>query len=145
MAAVATITLNDAQATPAAHNFIPLGPDQLGAWWFEDQGSGSQTIGFNRISLQLVRPKNPRPGENSGERMNRLKIGIHTPKLETLATNDSGLVPPPTVAYIPRATLELMLPERAILQDRKDLRKYAQFLLADAQVIAMAESLQNVF
>jgi hypothetical protein len=35
--------------------------------------------------------------------------------------------------------------ERALLQDRKDLRKYADFILAETQLTAMVESLQNVF
>jgi hypothetical protein len=35
--------------------------------------------------------------------------------------------------------------ERALLQDRKDLRKYADFLLAETQLTNMVENLQNVF
>lgn len=144
MPAVANIVLADAQATPVNHTFIPLGPDSNGVWWFEDQ-TGTSSIGYNRISAELKRPINPAPGSDSSTRMNRLKLGIHTPKLETLGTNDAGLTPSPTVAYIPRASIELALPERAVLQDRKDVRKYAQFLLADALVVAMAETLQNIY
>jgi len=144
MAAVANIVLNDAQATPVAHTFIPLGPDAQGTWWFEDQ-TGSAAIGYNRISMNLKRVGNPAPGSDSGGRVNRLSLGIHTPKLETVANNSAGITPPPTVAYVCRANLELILPERCSLQDRKDLRKYADFLFADAQVIAMAENLQNVY
>jgi hypothetical protein len=144
MPAVANIVLNDAQATPVAHTFIPIGPDKNGVWWWEDQ-SASQSIGFNRISAQLVRAGNPAPGSNSGDRMNRVKITIHTPKLETLATNDNGLTPPPTVAYIPRVNVEFILPDRCTLQDRKDLRKYSDFILAETQVTAMVEALSNVF
>jgi hypothetical protein len=144
MAAVVSIVLNDAQATPVAHTFIPLGPDQTGKWWFEDQ-TGSSAIGYNRISLELVRAQNPAPGSNAGDRMNRVKIGVHTPKLETLGTNDSGLTPPATVAYIPRVNVEFLLPDRATLQDRKDIRKYCDFLMAEAQVTAMVELLQGVY
>jgi hypothetical protein len=144
MSAVANIVLNDAQATPVAHTFIPLGPDSKGVWWWEDQ-SGSNAIGYNRISLQLTRSALATPGSNSGERVNRVKIGIHTPVLETLGTADNGITPPPTLAFTPRFTAEFILSERASLQNRKDLRKYADFLLADTQVIGMVESLQNVF
>jgi hypothetical protein len=35
--------------------------------------------------------------------------------------------------------------ERAVLQDRKDLRKFADFLIAEAQLTAMVETLQNVY
>jgi hypothetical protein len=145
MAAVVSIVLNDAQATPVAHTFIPLGPDQNGAWWYEDQSVGTSPVGYNRISLQLVRAPVASPGTNAGERTARVKIGLHTPKLEALGTNDSGLTPPPTVAYTPRCNVEFILSERSILQDRKDLRKYVDFLMAEAQVTAMVETLQNVY
>jgi len=144
MSAVATITLQDAQATPVAHNFVPLGPDKNGVWWWEDQ-TGAASIGYNRLSMALIRPSPAQPGQSSAERVNRLRLGIYTPKLEALGVSDSGFTPSPTIAYAPRAVMELIMSERSVLQDRKDLRKYAQFFLADAQVIAAAESLQNVW
>lgn len=144
MAAVVNIVLNDAQGTPVAHTFIPLGPDKEGRWWFEDQ-SPTNAIGYNRISLQLVRPSTPVASPNPGERTNRVKVSIHCPVLETLGTADNGLTPPPTVAYVPRFTAEFIMSERASLQNRKDLRKYADFLLAETQLTAMVEQLQNIF
>lgn len=144
MSAVTSIVLNDAQATPVSHTFVPIGPDKQGTWWWEDQ-SASSSIGYNRISMVLTRAPNPAPGSNSGERVNRVKVGIHTPKLESLSNNSAGLTPPPTVAYICRCNIELILPDRASLQDRKDLRKYADFLLAETQLTAMVETLQNVY
>lgn len=144
MSAVANIVLNDAQATPVAHTFIPLGPDKNGAWWFEDQSSAN-AIGYNRVSIHLTRAALASQGQSSGERVNRVKIGIHTPVLETLGTADSGITPPPTVAYVPRCNIEFIINERASLQNRKDLRKYAQFLMADTQVVSSIESLQNIF
>jgi hypothetical protein len=144
MSAVIDIVLNDAQATPVAHTFIPLGPDQNGAWWWEDQ-TGASPIGYNRISMQLVRPSPAQNGSNAGDRTARVKFGIHTPKLETLGTSDSGLTPPATVAYTPRCNVEFIMSERSTLQDRKDLRKYVDFAMAEAQLTAMVEQLQNVY
>lgn len=144
MSAVTNIVLNDAQASPVAHTFIPLGPDTRGAWWYEDQ-TGISPLGYNRISLQLVRGNSFANGSNAGESSSRVKLSIHTPKLETVATNDAGLTPPATIAYVPRANFEFIISDRGLLQDRKDLRKYAQFLMAEAQVVAMVETLQNVF
>lgn len=144
MSAVANIVLNDAQATPVAHTFIPLGPDSTGVWWFEDQ-TGVASLGYNRISVQLIKPSAASAGTDSSKRVNRIKLGIHTPKMETLSNNSAGLTPPPTVAYIPRCNIELICSERSILQDRKDLRKYAQFLLADTQVVSAAELLQSIY
>lgn len=144
MSAVANIVLNDAQATPVAHTFVPIGQDAKGVWWYEDQ-SASAPIGYNRISLELVRAGNPSPGQNAGQRMNRVKIGLHTPKLETLGNNSLGITPPPTVAYIARANLEFVIPDRSTLQDRKDLRKFVDFLAAEVQVTDMVENLRNVY
>lgn len=144
MSAVANITLNDAQATPVLHTFIPLGPDKNGVWWWEDQ-TGNSSISYNRISMQLVRPSPASAGQNSDSRVNRVKIGIHTPKVEALGVSDSGYTPSPTIAYTPRFTAEFIMSERALLQDRKDLRKYADFLLAETQLTAMVEVLQNVY
>lgn len=144
MSAVANIVLSDAQATPVVHTFIPLGPDRNGVWWFEDQ-SASNAIGYNRISLALTRAALASQGQSSQERVNRVKLGIHTPVLETLGTADNGITPPPTIAYVPRCNIELIMNERSSLQNRKDLRKYAQFLMAETQVVSMVESLQSVF
>lgn len=144
MSAVANIVLQDAQATPVAHTFIPIGPDTSGTWWWEDQSAVS-SIGYNRISMLLSRAQNPAPGSNAGSRVNRVKVGFHTPKLETLSNNSAGLTPPPTVAYIPRCNVEFILPDRSVLQDRKDLRKFIDFLMAEAQLTAMIENYQNVY
>lgn len=145
MAAVANIVLADALVTPVNHTFVPLGPDTSGVWWWEDQSAPS-AIGYNRISALLVRPGNPTAGTSSDrDRVARVKIKIHTPKLETLSTNDAGLVPPPRVAYVPYFTCEFALPERGILQDRKDIRKYASNLLANVLISDMIENLQNVY
>lgn len=144
MSAVTNIVLNDAQATPVAHTFTPVGPDQSGTWWFEDQSAASP-IGYNRISMQLVRASNPAPGSNAGGRINRVKVGLHTPKMETLGNSSAGITPPPTVAYIPRCNVEFIIPDRTSLQDRKDLRKFADFLLAEAQLTDMVENLRNIY
>lgn len=144
MAAVASIVLNDGLATPVAHTFVPLGPDQKGVWWFEDQ-SASSPIGYDRISLQLVRSGNPAPGSNAGSMVNRVKMGIHCPTLATMGTNDAGILPPPTVDYIDRCNIEFILPAQDNIQNREDVRVYANQLLINAQVIAMIEQLQNVY
>lgn len=144
MSAVANIVLADAQATPVNHTFVPIGPDKQGVWWWEDQSTTS-SLGYNRISAQLIRPGNPAPGASAESRMNRVKLTIHTPKLEVLSNTSSGFTAVPTVAYIPRSTHEFILSDRAVVQDRKDSRKYAAGLLADAQIIDMIENLRNVF
>lgn len=145
MAAAANIVLNDALATPVAHTFIPLGPDANGVWWFEDQ-SGASPLGYNRISMSVVRPLTSAQGESSEKRMSRVKVGVHTPKLEnTTNSTVSGVAPAPTISYTLRCNVEYITPERAALQDRKDIRKFVQFLMADTAIVNAVESLQGVW
>lgn len=144
MSAVANIVLADAQATPVNHTFVPLGPDSNQAWWFEDQTAASP-IGNNRISLQLVRSAPASAGQNAGDRTSRVKIGLHCPVLETTGTNDSGITPPPTVAYVPRFTAEFIMSDRSTTAQRETLRKFAYGLLNDTQLKDMVEDLINVY
>jgi len=145
MAAATNIVLADAQATPVNHTFVPLGPDKNGAFWFEDQSAASP-IGNNRISISVTRPLSGAQGESSQNRVARCKATLHTPKLEnTTNSTVSGVQPAPTLSYIPRVNVEFIIPERASLQDRKDLRKFAQFLCADAAIVNGVESLQAIW
>lgn len=145
MPAAANIVLLDAQATPVSHTFVPLGPDAQGTFWFEDQSLASP-IGYWRVSLQLKRPPNPKPGENSDKRVLRAIIGLHEPILENVSNSTvSGIAPAPTLSYTSRCISEYVLPERTTLQNRKDLRKMSSSLQNDALVIALVESLQGIW
>lgn len=145
MAAAANIVLADAQATPVNHTFVPLGPDEKGTFWFEDQSAASP-IGYNKISISLSRPLLGKQNESSANRMSRCKIGVYTPKLENVTNSTvSGVAPAPTLSYVPKAWIQFDIPERSALQDRKDLRKYVQFLMADTAVLNAVESLQGIW
>lgn len=144
MTAVTQIVLADAQETPADHTFIPLGPDKNQVWWYEDQ-SQATPIGFWRISIQLVRAGPPSSGTSAGDRIARVKVGLHEPSLETVSNNSAGIVPAPIVAYVARTLTEYILPERSTLQNRKDLRKMSALLQADSQVVAAVETLQGIY
>lgn len=144
MAAV-NIVLADAQATPVNHTFVPLGPDREGVFWFEDQSQASP-IGYWRISYQLKRPSAGQAGQNSNQRTYRAVIGLHEPVLETVSNNTvSGIAPAPTISYVPRSFVEFVMPERASLQNRKDLRKMAYNLLNEAQLVSLVEGLVTPF
>jgi len=145
MAAVATIALSDALATPVVHNFIPIGQDKNGTWWFEDQSPAS-AIGYNRISVSLTRSALGASGQASAaNRVNRCKLGIYLPVLETLGTNDAGVTPPPTVAFVNRCNIEYSMPERNSLQNRKDLVKYSANLPLNALVNSAVQDLQPLY
>lgn len=144
MPAVATIVLADGQATPVNHSFIPAGQDAQGVWWFEDQSSGN-AVGFNRISIALVRPGNPAPGASSENRLYRVKVGLHMPVLDSMGTSDAGFTPAPRVAYIERFTAEWIIPERASQPQRYDLWKFSAQLGYESQISAMVQSLIGIY
>lgn len=135
------IVLADAQATPANHTFVPIGRDKNGIYWFEDQ-SATNAIGYWKISVELSRPAVAQAKMSSEGRTMRARIGLHEPILEAVSNNTvSGIAPAPTVSYVPRSFSEFILPERATLQNRKDLRKMMSNLLAEAQVTSVVENL----
>jgi hypothetical protein len=141
--AAANIILADAQATPVNHTFIPIGYDQNGVYWWEDQSQASP-IGYWRISMVLQRPAPGAAGVDSSKRVYRAKIGLHEPTLENVTNSTvSGIQPAPTLSYVPRTFVDAILPERSSLQNRKDLRKMSANLLAEAQLTAMIETLQT--
>lgn len=146
MAQAANIVIADALATPVNHTFVPVGvdPKDPARFWFEDQ-SQSSAIGFWRVSIKLVRPSNSKSGDQSNGRTSRCTIELHEPVLETLSNSSSGMIPAPTVAYVSRSITEFVLPERSSLQNRRDIRKMHQLLLADVQVIAAVENLLSIY
>lgn len=138
------IVLADAQGTPVNHTFVPIGRDGKGLYWFEDQ-SATNAIGYWKISVELVKPAVAIAKQSSEGRTIRCKIALHEPILETVSNNTvSGIAPAPTVSYVPRSFHEFVLPERASLQNRKDMRKMAANLLADTQVVSVIETLSYI-
>jgi hypothetical protein len=140
MAQAANIILADALATPVNHTFAVTSISQ-NETLFEDRISGTP-IGFGKIKVGI---KAPSTSGKVGNRNYVAVLQVAVPVLETLGNNSAGLTPPPTVAYTVRATLTIDIPERSTLQQRKDIRKYTEKLLADPQVIALVENLERLF
>lgn len=141
MSNIANIVLADAQATPVDHTFAPaLTATDIARW--EDR-SASQYIGFNKISMELKRPSG---NSQVGNRNLHLIVKVETPKLENVTNSTvSGIAPAPTVSYRPVATLDVTLPERCSLQDRKDLQKYLQELMANSFVTDLFEKYELAY
>lgn len=143
MPLLSNIVLADALATPVNHTFIPMGLDKSGILWAVDQ-SQSNVVGYWKVSIEFKQPSAAKPGESSANRTYRLKIGLHEPVLETFGdSSSSGILPAPTVAYIPRSFVEYIIPERSALIDRKNLAKMTPLLLQNSQIVAMVETLAN--
>jgi hypothetical protein len=145
MTTAVAIALADAQATPVTHTFNPFGLDpKTGLFTFEDTSAAS-AIGNWRIKIALKRPPAPSSGVSSKGRVYRATITLEEPVLETLSNSTvSGILPAPQVAYVPRCFIDLVLPERSSLTDRKSLRKMTWNLMNDANVVAVVENLYNL-
>jgi hypothetical protein len=140
MAAATAVTINDGLATPVAHTFAPA-KTQADYALLEDRSGGSY-ISYGRLSFELKRPTGP---SRSADRSLRLTVRIETPKLETLGTADSGLTPPPTIAYRPTVEVIYTLPERCLLQDRKDLLAYMKNLHSSSALIDAVEKFELLY
>lgn len=145
MSQLTTVTLTDAQATPVAHNFVPNGRDEKGTFWLIDR-SLTNAIGYWKISIEFKEPPPATAGTASKDRSYRVRYGLHEPIMEALSNSTaSGVLPAPTVAYIPRSFMEFILPERSVLLDRQNIRKMSAGLLNDAQLLNIVQLLDRPY
>lgn len=145
MSQLTYITVADAQATPVAHNFYPNGRDEKGTFWMIDR-SQANAIGYWKVSIEFKEPAPASAGVSSKDRSYRIRIGLHEPVLETLGNSSTtGVLPAPTIAYVPRSFTEFVIPERASLLDRQNLRKMAANLLTQPQFQTIVENLDRPY
>lgn len=143
MTAIAALTINDGAATPVAHTFSPVDIQNGVAKWADR--IGGIAIGFPTVSYRLRQPIGTSK-VSSGDRVYRLSLKVSTPVLEvSSASTGTGIQPAPTKAYEPYANIELVLPERSTLQQRKDLLAYVKNYLANAVVTQGVENFEAVF
>lgn len=138
-------TLADAQATPVNHTFAPNGRDDKGTFWLLDR-SQENAIGYWKMSIEFKEPAPASAGASSKDRSYRVRIGLHEPVMETIGNSTvSGVLPAPTVAYVPRTFLEFVIPERSTLLDRQNLRKMAWLTLNLSQIASIVENLDRPY
>lgn len=132
MGALVNLTAADGATTPVTHTFVPLGPDSNGIQWFEQTSPApANAAAAKRISISIKRAK---VGQ-SLTGVAKIVAQIWCPVMETVGTSDSGITPPPTVAYTLFARIEYFMPERSTEQERQDLRVIAANLIANNQII----------
>lgn len=132
MGALTNLTAADGANTPVTFTFIPLGPDQNGVQWFEQTNPvPANSAAAKRISISIKRAK---PGQTLNG-VAKIVAQMWSPVMETVGTSDSGITPPPTVAYTLFARIEYFMPERSTEQERKDLRVLASNMIISNQII----------
>lgn len=125
MSAQTSLVLNDGQATPVAKTFSARGADLGTAVWKDI--SGGISIGMPTIIMKY--------GESDGTNgAYRTDLRVMIPVLEVISGSDGGYTPAPKIAYKMYGRLELVSPNRATLQNRKDLVAFCKNLLAHAVV-----------
>ncbi len=138
MTAIAALTLNDGKPTPVAHTFSPVNIDQAGVAKWADR-SGGIAIGYPAVSFSIRQP-------TKASRMYRVTAKVVLPVLEqTSASTATGIQPAPTKAYDLLATLELVLPERSTLDQRKDLLAYVKNYIANSVLTSAVSDFESVY
>jgi len=149
MPAIAAIAINNGEASPVSHSFSPLGQDaKTGIWWYEDQSprvNSTSPLGWPRIGILTRRNQQAGVGESAKNRVNKVEVTLALPYMETLGTNDSGLTPAPTVAYIDRAKVEFFLSERDDIAMRKDVLAFSKNLLSHATITDLVQNLTTLY
>jgi len=118
-----SLVLNDGQTTPVAKTFSARGADMSLATW-KDISSGI-AIGNPVITLS-----NKDSEGNNG--VYRVEARVTLPVLEVISGDAQGYTASPKIAYKMFGKVELVSPNRATLQNRKDLLAFVKNLLAHA-------------
>jgi hypothetical protein len=138
MSAIASMTLADGQATPANHTFAPVGIDQASVAKWADR-SGGIALGFPAVSFSLRSP-------SKTSRNFRLTAKVVTPVLEvTSPSTSTGIQPAPTLAYNLVANVDIVLPERSTVAQRKDLIAFLKNYLATTTIQNAVENFEQVY
>jgi len=129
MPAIAALTINDGQASPAAHTFSPVSTDGSKAQWADR--SPTIPAGFRLISREVSPP--------SGNRtVYRITDGYMMPTVATVNGTDQ-------VVRYSSAQLTLNIHPDATLQERKDLLAYVKNFLADSTVVTSVQNIEPFY
>lgn len=145
MPAIAAFTINDGATTPVAHTFDPT-DIKNGVAVYHDR-SGGIAIGFPEASISSKLPAPTKSGQSSNAtRMIRQRFAIKFPVLEvTSPSTGSGIQPAPTKSYELQAITEFLTPERATLQNKKDILALHKNFLATSVVTAVVQNSEVVY
>lgn len=137
MAAATTMVVADGQATPANVTFSPVDKKADGVYWFRDLAEVNPLLA-RMISLSL---KSPTRGQAEPKYRATIKVYDPTPNI-TAPTTGTGIQPAPSKAYDLVAQVDLWIPQRSLLAERKDLRAFTRNALNHAQIITLIENLE---
>jgi len=129
----APISIQDAASTPVTHVFSPIGIDASGVATFKERTSGVP-IGYPALTVSMRDPVGTSP-------VYRGKIQLSLP--QTVTTTDTSGKAATSVDYTLVATLDIQIPVKSTLQNRKDLAKLMANALNNAQIQSVVQDLER--
>lgn len=133
MAAIANIVLADGQTTPVNKTFSPQDCTSALATW-TDRSSGI-AIGFPELTLSVTR----------NSESHKVVGKVVVPVMETISGDAGGYAPSPKVAYAVTGKVEMVLPNRSTLQNRKDMQAFIKNLMSNAFMTKAIEEYERPF
>jgi hypothetical protein len=129
MSALASLSINDGQATPVAHTFNPVSTDGSRAQWAER--SAGVPSGYFTLSHEVRNPA-------SATAAYRVLIGLNVPVMATV----NGVL---TVVRNSSAQVTLNCSAQSTVQERKDLLAYVANFLGNATVKTSVQDLEPFY
>jgi hypothetical protein len=126
-----SLTLTDAASTPVNRAFNATQSDPDLTIWKDFATNGGYPVGAGVASASV---------KENGNGTIRVQLKLSLPTMETLSGDtDLGFTPVPTKAFDCIGSVELVFPNRASLQNRKDLKAMLADFLSDAKVTSAVE------
>jgi hypothetical protein len=138
MAIRGNVTLTDAATTPVNRVYYPVRTDDNAVLFWKDR---TQPVLAGQNTLSVAQRMATKTSKSS-----KISWKLEAPILEqTSPSTATGIQPAPTVAYTNIGTIELVLPDRCTLQDRKDLLSQLRDLIDEAIVTSQVHDLDFIY
>lgn len=126
-----SLTLTDAASTPVNRVFTAVSSTPDLTVWKDFSTNGGYPVGAGVASVSV---------KENASGVTRITAKLVLPTLESSAGDDSnGFTPPPTKAFECIGLMEMVFPNRASLQNRKDLKAMLLDFGADAVLTAATQ------
>lgn len=129
MPAIAALTVNDGQSTPAAHTFSPQSQTGSRSQWADR--SPTIPAGYRTISHELAEP-------NGARTVHKVTMGFMVPVVATVDGSDA-------VVRYNSGQVVLNINPQSTLQERKDLMAYIANTLGLSTVKTSVENLEPFY
>lgn len=135
MPALAPIVLKDGASTPVDHTFTPSKIDASGVASLQERVSGIP-VGYPTLTASV---RGPTPQSSN------YKVVLKLTEPKVVTTTDSSGKAVTSVDYTNIGTIELVISNRSLKQERKDLRILLSNALKDPAFVSIIDDLENFY